>query len=240
MHYYLIFALQIYCMYHAIKNRNEYYWLFIIFFIPVLGSLIYLVTQVFNKRELKKVQSELVAIINPTKKVLELKNKLDFSETFSNKVNLADAYFEIRDYKSAIHYYENAIDSVFSTDTYAISKLTEAYYHMEDYDNVIKNYQNLEGKRERIKPEIQLYYGISLDKSGKVALAEKAFQKIDTGFSNYNERLLLAQHLIHQNKEIAAKEMLQKVYDESKHFSKKNHQMHKYTIQNVKSLLKTI
>ncbi len=236
MYFYLIFALQAYCIYHSVRNRNDYYWIFIIFFIPVIGSLIYLITQVFNKRDLETVQDNLVAIINPTKKVIDLKKQLEFSETFQNKVNLADAYFEIRDYKNSIGYYTDALDSLFSGDTYVISKLMEASYYVEDYKSVTSYYQDLIEKNEKIKPENQLVYGLALDKLGKTTLAETELKKIDVEYSNYNERLQIAEYLIQQNRKEAAKRILDKIYDESKHFTRDQHKFYR----KVSTLLKSV
>jgi len=236
MYYYLIFALQAYCIYHSIKNRNDYYWIFIIFFIPVIGSLIYLVTQVFNKRNLETVQDNLVAIINPTKKVIDLKKQLEFSETFQNKVNLADAYFEISDYKNAIIYYQDALDSLFSGDTYVISKLMEASYYVMDYESVITYYEDLIEKNEKIKPENQLMYGLALDKLGKTKLAEGELKKIDIEYSNYNERLQLAEYLIQQNRKEAAKKILDKIYHESQRFTRNQHKIYRKVTTLMKSV----
>jgi len=240
MHYYLIIALQGYCIYHALKSKNDYYWIFIILFIPVIGSIIYLFTQAFNKRDLENVQSEIVAIINPTKKVLDLKKQLDFSETFQNKVSLADAFLEIKDYQNAITYYEDAIDSLFSGDVYVISNLIKAHFFNENYESVLKYIQVLKDKKATIKPENLLHYGLALDNLGKTELAENEFEKINISFSNYHERLILAKHLINKNKKDEAKEILQKVYEESTRFSRDIAKINRHTINNVKSLLKTL
>ena len=62
MLYYLIIGLQIYCAYHAYKNRNNMYWYFIIFFVPVIGCIIYLLTQVINKRDVTNSIEEITTI----------------------------------------------------------------------------------------------------------------------------------------------------------------------------------
>ena len=236
MYYYLIIALQAYCIYHAVKNRNDYYWIFIILFIPLIGGIIYLVTQVFSKRDFENVQDNLTAIINPTKKVVALKKQLEFSDTFQNKVNLADAYFEIRDYNNAISYYKNALDSLFSNDLYVLSKLMEAHYYIQDYDNVISYYQKIKEKNGKIKSINQLQYGIALDILGNTALAETVLKKINIEYTNYDERLLLAEYLIEQQRKEEAKKILDAIYEESKHFTKNQS---KYS-RRVISLLKSV
>ena len=109
MPYYLIVAFQAFCIYHLIKNRNDYYWIFLIIFLPLIGCIIYLVTQVYNKRDANKIQESITNILVPTKRVKALQKKLEFSETYQNKVNLADAFFDMKDYVNAIKYYEEAI-----------------------------------------------------------------------------------------------------------------------------------
>lgn len=240
MYYYLIIGLQGFCIYHSIKNKNENYWIFLIFFIPLIGSIIYLVTQVFNKRDVENIQSSLSAIINPTKKIIELKKQLEFSETFQNKVNLADAYFEIRDYNNAIIYYNDAKDTLFSSDSHVTSKLMESYFYTEDYKNTIKCYAELASGKEKIKAQNQMQYGLTLNKLGKTSLAEKELKKIDISFSNYDERLFFAEFLMDKNRNEDARIILQEIYEESKHFTSGNRRIYKQTIKLVKSYLNTI
>ncbi len=221
MYYYIIIALQAYCIYHSLKNKNDYYWIFIILFIPLIGAIIYLVTQVFNKRDLETVQGNLTAIINPTKKILDLQKQLEFSDTFQNKVNLADAYFDIQDYKHAIQYYTDALDdSIFSGDLYVISKLMEASYYLGNYKSVLNYYKVLQEKKALIKPINQLHYGLALGHLGKSNLAKLEFEKVDIEYSNYDERLELAEYFIQQGNKEKATKILDSIYNESKYFTK--------------------
>ncbi len=238
MYYYFIIGLQGFCIYHAIVNKSDRYWIFVIFFVPFLGSLIYLITQVLNKSDVEKVQGNLTAIINPTKKVKELYKKLEFSDTFQNKVNLADAYFEIKDYNSAISYYEEAKDTLFSTDFYVTSQLMEAYFYLKKYKKVIACYEELRTGKEKIKAKNQLQYGLALDKLGKESLAEEELKKVNISFSNYEERLSFAEFLMDKNRNEEAKNILKEILEESKHFTKDNSRIYRETIRLVKSYLK--
>ena len=85
MWYYLIIGLQLYCAYHAYTTQNKMYWYLVIFFAPGIGSAIYLITQVFTKRDADKVQKEITAVINPKKKVKDLEKSVNFSDTFKKE-----------------------------------------------------------------------------------------------------------------------------------------------------------
>lgn len=240
MYIYLILALQGFCIYHSIKTKNETYWVFVIFFVPIIGSIIYIVTQVLSKRDIEMVQDGLTSIINPTKKVLDLKKQLEFSETFQNKVNLADAYFEIYDYNNAINYYENAIDSNFSEDTYVISKLIDAHYYAKNYKKAINHFNSLDILTQTISSNNLLHYGLSLNETGKPKTALKQLKKLNVNFSNYNERLVLAEFLIEKGETSEAKIILTEILEESKYFTKINVKVYRQTINVVKSLLKNL
>ena len=240
MYYYLILALQAYCIYHAYTNNNETYWFFIIFFIPVLGSILYLILRVFNKEDYSKVQDGVVAVLNPTKKVKDLKKKLEFSETFQNKVNLADAYLEMNDFKNAIALYEDAKKSLFSHDAYVTENLMLAYFKLNNYKKVIECYKELQKGKDKIKASSQAHYAIALDKLGQAELAEATFKKLNNNFSNYQERLLFANFLIDKNKIDTAKTILKEILEDAKHFTKDNKRIYKSTVHKATQLLNSL
>lgn len=240
MHYYLILAFQGFCIYHMYKNRNPYYWAFLIMFVPVIGCIIYLITQVYNKRDAEKIQDEIVSIINPTKKIKDLEKRLQFSESYQNRVGLADAYLEISDYNNAIPHYLEALDDVSQNDFYVIDKLIEVYYNVEDYNNVILYAERIQNRFEFKKSKAQFIYGLAQEHLGNFEEAEKHLRKIDIRYSFYEERLVLAKFLLSRKKEADAKEILNDIYTESQHMTKPNRSIYRTTIQEVEKLLKDL
>jgi len=236
MYYYFIIILQGYCIYHLFKNRNPYYWIFAILFLPLIGSIIYLITQVYNKRDADKIQDNLVSIINPTKKIKDLEKKLQFSETYQNRINLADAYLAIKDYKSAIPHYLEALHDNLQNDLYATKQLIECYYNIADYDNVILYAEKIKDHSEFVKSKSQFFYGLALDKMGQTDEAEMNLRQIDIRYSFYEERLILAKFLIHRNKVEEAKAILEEIYTESQNMTKQNQHIYRATIVEAEKL----
>lgn len=237
MYYYLIVALQAFCIYHIYKNRNEYYWFFIIIFLPVLGSIIYLFVKVYNRKDAEIIQKELTTIINPTKKITDLEKHLEFSDTFQNKVNLADAYLEIGKYTNAVEQYENAINAGFQNDLYVIAQLIKTYTYLENYNKVVENANKIKSKFEFKASHSQFLYGQALEKLNRVEEAENQLRQIDIPHSNYNERLYYAQFLLRLDKKEEALELLQEIDTESKYMIKANRRKYNSTIQEVSGLL---
>lgn len=222
MLYYLILGLQAFCIYHAYKNKSETYWFFIVLFIPAIGSLIYLVTHVFNRNDLEGLQDELTTIINPSKKVKDLENVLNFSKTFQNRINLADEYFRIKDYNNAILHYEESLEGNFKNDSYVIEQLVESHFLAKDYKKTIEFAEKINHQSSFEKSRAQFSYGLALEKLERYDEAETELRKTDLSFSNYEERLALSKFLINRNKTEDAKEILDEILSESEHISKQN------------------
>lgn len=240
MYYYLIIALQVFCVYHLFKNRNPYYWIFIILFLPAIGCIIYLITQVYNKHDAEKIQSNLVSIINPTKKVRDLEKRLEFAETFQNRVNLADAYLEIKDYQNAITHYKKALEDHIQNDVFVIKQLIEALYKEEDYDEVIVYAEKIALLSEFKKTRTQFLYGLALEKLEKYDQAEENLKQIDARYSFYEERLVLAKFLLNRNKAAEAKEIIGEIYAESQYMTKENKKLNRLTIAEVEKMRQEI
>ncbi|MDO5977907.1 hypothetical protein [Flavivirga spongiicola] len=237
MAFYLSIALQAFCLYHLYKNRNPYYWAFLIFFIPVIGCIIYLITQVYNKRDAEKITNEITHIINPTKKVRGLEKQLQFSESYQNRVNLADAYLEIKDYNNAIPHYLEALDDSSQNDFYVIKQLIEAYFNIEDCETVILYAEKIKDHSEYKKSRAQFLYGLALERVGKLEEAEENLKQIDIRYSFYDERLIYAKFLLSRGKKDQAKEVLEDVHTESQHMTKVNKRIYRGTIFEVEKLL---
>lgn len=237
MYFYFIVALQAFCIYHLVKNRREYYWVFLIIFLPLIGCIIYLITQVYNKKDAEKVSSEIVSIINPTKKIKDLEKKLEFVETFQNHVNLADAYYEIGDYEKAIKQYETVLDTDHQYDFYVISSLVASYYKIEDFNAVVRYAKQILNHPEFKKSKTQFLYGLALQKIGEDEAAEAQLKAIDVRYSNYQERLVLAKFLMAKNKTEEAKDILNEIFAESKNMTKTNKNKYRATITEVEKLI---
>ena len=240
MYFYFIIALQVYCLYHFYKNRTNYYWVFLILFLPLIGCAIYLITQVYNKRDAEKIQDEIVSIINPTKKISDLEKRLQFSESYQNRVNLADAYLEIKDYNNAIKHYKDAIEGDFQSDLYVIKQLIEAYFNVEDYEQVILYVEKIKDHTEFKKSRSQFLYGLAFERLGRLEEAETNLKQIDIRYSFYEERLILAKFLINQDKKEEAKEILEEIYTESQHMTKLNKRLYRTTIEDVEKLISEV
>ncbi|NKI33387.1 PLDc N-terminal domain-containing protein [Croceivirga thetidis] len=240
MHYYLIIALQGFCVYHCYTNRNNYYWIFAIIFLPVIGSLLYLFMNVFKRRDLEKAQDELVKTLNPTKKIKDLQKKLSFSETFENRVALADAYMENANYDEAIALYSEALKDMFANDYYVLSRLQEAYFKVSNFEKVLEISEQIKTNPSFKKSSANLIYAKILEKEGAYSEAEEQFRLFDAPYNYYAQRLELAQFLLRRDKKEDAEQVLQEIETEAQNMSRENYRNNKQTIKAAREILTSI
>ncbi|MBF8151357.1 DUF4071 domain-containing protein [Winogradskyella sp. F6397] len=235
--YYLLIAVQVYCLYHAYKNRKPYYWYFLIFFIPAIGSAIYIITQVYNKDDAEKIQEEITTVLNPTKKIKALESKIEFVDTYTNRIELADAYFMNKDFPNAIANYKKTLEDKVQDDLYARQNLILCYFQLKDYNGVIEHAEQIKDTSEFKGSKQQFCYGLALNELGKTNEAEAQLKQIDRPYSNYAERLALAKFYIENNRTSEGKELLTEISIESKRLTKTNRKLYGATIVEVEQLL---
>ncbi|WP_405292227.1 hypothetical protein [Algibacter sp. Ld11] len=196
-----------------------------------------MLTQVYNKRDAEKITSEITHIINPTKKIKDLEKQLEFSESYQNRVNLADAHLANKDYKSALPLYLRALQDGSENDFYVNSKLVETYFLAENYSETVLHAEKIKDKLEYKKSKTQFICGLAHEKLGDFELAEHNLRQIDIRYSFYDERLILAEFLMSRNKKEDAKTILEDIKNESQHITRTNQKLYRGTVAQVEKLL---
>ena len=239
MTYYILIALQLACAYHIYKNKNSFYWYFAILLLPAIGCLVYVIAQIFNKKDVAVVQKEFTAVINPTKKISQLEKKVEFSDTYSNRVELGDALLAIGNFKEAAVQYDAVLHGNHTSDYYANTQLLIALFEQEKYDEVISIGKKMSKFSDFEKSQAQFKYGLALSKTDKDDEAEAILKKIDQRYSNYPERLALSKFYIENEMQSKALEVLHEMQDEYLNLTKPNKKLHKNTFIEVDRLVAT-
>ena len=238
MYLYLIIAVQSYCIYHAYKNSKPYYWYFLVFFIPVLGSVIYILTQVYNRNDVEKIQGEITSMINPTAKIKDLETKLEFSDTYSNRIALADAYVQNMDMPNAILNYNKTLEDTVQDDLYARQQLVLCYFHQKAFLDVITQAEAIQTKLGFKGSKQQFCYGLALKELDRLDEAEAQLRQMDRPYSNYAERLELAKFFLETNRQSEGEDLLNEIYAESQNMTTANKSLYRDTFNQVEKLLK--
>jgi len=87
-------------------------------------------------------QSGVGTLINPTGRIKKLEANLRFSDTFNNRIALADACLEKGFTDRAIELYESSLAGNFTENEYVLSKLIIAYFQKNDMRRLFRLEKN--------------------------------------------------------------------------------------------------
>ncbi|WP_334055706.1 hypothetical protein [Polaribacter sp. P097] len=238
MIYYLLIAFQAFCIFHIYKSRNDYYWYFIVFFVPVIGAIVYFFLEIVSSKNISNTNHKIRNSLNPGKKIKDLKEKLHLADSFQNKSNLADAYRENKNFPEAILYYEKALESISYEDKHTLNKLAKCHFELKNYKKVVECVGEID--LDKFFKGTICIYAISLEQCGFNEKAESEFKKTNIRYSNYPERLEYARFLVRQNNGIDAKKTLDVIISEIDNMIESNKKKYKYVYKESIKLLEQV
>jgi hypothetical protein len=218
--YYLIIILQAVCVIHCVRKGNQSKWIWLIVFLPLIGGLVYIFSEMLTKRDLNVVQSNISTVVFPTARLKELERKLEFSNTFDNKVALADGYLAAGMTDKAVALYESSLVGVFSDNYYVLTKLIEAYTEQGRTDDILKVAAIARKSPEFNKSHAHVLYALALERAGRKADAEKEFLTMKGTYSNFEGRFNYAQFLGRDSRNQEAAEIYSEILEEASHMSR--------------------
>lgn len=220
-YYFIVLILQGYCVYHSFRRGTHQKWLWIIVFLPLVGSLVYLFSEVIKKRHISNVQATVANVVNPKGRISDLEKQFKFSNTFTNRVALADAYLAAKLYDKAIELYEPALTGAFSNDEHVIQNLIEAYHNVGRFDDIARIGHKLVNNINFSKSRTNLYYAWALEKAGKTELVEAQYKAMNHRFGNYEARYNYGDFLLRQNRKEDAALIFYDIVEEAQHLNRK-------------------
>jgi hypothetical protein len=220
-YYYIVLILQALCVFHSVRKGNQQKWIYIIVFLPLIGCLAYIFTEVVRRDDVSNLQTGVAKMVNPTGKVKRLERNFQFSNTFANRIALADAYLEIGWYEKAIELYGPALEGTFAADEHTVKQAIVGYFHLGNYEAIAKIAPRISKSPNFSSSASNLYYAFALEKMGKLAAAENEFKNMEHRFSNYEARYHHGCFLLRLNRMDDAKAIFGEVLDEAAHMTRK-------------------
>lgn len=105
---------------HAIRNRREIYWLFVLFAFPLLGSIVYFVAVFLPSSRLEhsaaRAGRALQASLDPGREVRDAQRAFELTPTAHNQMRLANALLETGQAAKAAEQYEACLHGPFARD----------------------------------------------------------------------------------------------------------------------------
>lgn len=174
---------QVYFAIHA-GRTGRYWWIFIILFFPLVGSVIYFfVEYIPEARSMSSITKS--GIPGKPKSIKALQRELEITDSIKNRINLAEAYFYSGQFESAIELLENSLTGLHANDLSLIEGLCHSHFYNGAYDKAIAYLNRYERINSgSLKNNLRLLRARAYEASGNAdeALKElKAIADICTG-----------------------------------------------------------
>jgi hypothetical protein len=214
--YFMEVALQAFCVFHCLRKHNENRWIWIIVFLPLVGCLMYLFTEVFSGHPVRSITSEVAPLINPGGSVRKLEQQLQFSDTFQNRMALADAYLYKGLTEKAIELYEDSLKGLFAENEYGLMQLITAYGKVGRYEDIIPLAAKVYRSPQFHPSKAHILYAEALEQTGHIELAEKEYRAMCSRFSAFEARCRHGQFLRRAGRNGEARQLFSELVQESR------------------------
>lgn len=177
--YLLVLGLQLICIFHAFKTgRRDMIYLLI--FLPGIGSLLYIVLEILPEIKSGEFFRNLQRYIFPKSLLRDLERKLSISDTVTNRLLLAEAYGDQKQYDKAIALVKSCLGDLYANDPGILMLLARLQFHGGLYAESIATFESAFASKKIVmkKPEDELAYAQALDSSGYHEKAETEYKRI--------------------------------------------------------------
>lgn len=212
----LIFAVQILFAVHAVRSGKDTFWVWLIIGVPVLGCLIYFLTQVLpealGSRTAARAKTSLVKAVDPQRELRARMEDLQVANTTQNKLLLADECMEAGFYSQAAELLEDCLVGQDANDASIMERLAHAYFENDDPANAKKMLDTLiETKPDYKSTGGHLLYARSLEALELFDDATREYEVLLDSFPGEEARVRFGMMLKVRGNEHRAKDL----FDES-------------------------
>jgi hypothetical protein len=184
-----VLLLQAFCIYHAYKNGVEYRWYWFIILFPLFGCVFYLIHHFNNRSSIQNITEAVKGVVNSNYKIEQLEKAYAFSDTLTNRVNLADAYMTVGRSEEAIKLFNECLTGFMADDVGLKMKLLHAFYVNQSYQSAVDLGAELDRDATFRKSLSRIAYAWALHHSGRTESAEQIFLDMDKTHTNYEHRV---------------------------------------------------
>jgi hypothetical protein len=192
--YFLIPAAQIFFIIHAARTGRPYYWMMIIFFIPVFGILAYVIFELLpgagRSQTARQAASTAKRLVDPEGEYRELSNRLELTPTVDNKRALADECVRLGRYDEAEALYRSALTGMHATDPYLMLGLARIAFAKNDASGCVAALDELRAANPGFQnADAHMLYARSLEKLGRDDEALREYDALSRYFGGEEPRV---------------------------------------------------
>lgn len=189
----LHFALAIFCAIHAVRSRQNLYWLLILFGFPLLGSLVYFFAVYLPSSRLErgamKAVSAAVRAIDPQREVREARLAFEDTPTAQNQMRLAAALLEVGEPEQAAQQYQACLSGPFAADPDVRLGAARSWVECQRYGEALQHLLPLRHDRPDFRAEtVALLTARALAGAGRHGEARQEFESAVQRFGTWEAK----------------------------------------------------
>jgi hypothetical protein len=204
------------CGVHVVRTGRPYWWIILIVMAPFIGGLIYffaeILPELLGSRTARKVAGDISQIVDPDRRLRELIDQLQLSETAENKRALAEEYLGRGNAPEAERLLKSALTGVHADDPHILYALARAQFALAQHAEAIAT---LDLAKER-NPEFRsadahLLYARALEECGRISEAREEYEAVQSYFPGAEARCRLAMFLEKQGESARARVLFEDI-----------------------------
>lgn len=146
------------CAAHWLRNRQQPYWLWVVFGFPVLGSLIYLLAVALPDAELdrhaRRALQHADRVLDPLRPVREAQARFNAVASTEHRMQLAAALLGAGLAEEAAREYQTCLQGMFAADPDICIGLASAWVACGRRDDALRGLLDLRARRPAFRPEV--------------------------------------------------------------------------------------
>jgi hypothetical protein len=177
--YYVVPALQIICILHALKtNRRD--WIYLLIFLPGIGAVIYIIREVLPGLNASTINSTNIKTIFPGGRIKELERNLKIADTDANRLRLAEEYARQQNFEKSMTLTGACLKGIYANNPGMMLDMGRYAFGAGRYAESLSWLDKalLEKRNKFDRPEDETLYAKALHHSGDIVRAETAYQQI--------------------------------------------------------------
>jgi hypothetical protein len=234
----LSLAVQIGLIIHVLKTGRALWWVPLILFFPLIGSLVYIVIEILPgskvNRFMRQAESDAISLVDPNRAVRTAQEAFDDAPTMGNRLRLAQAQLDNGDFSSAERHFADCLTGQFEDDPVALLGHARALVELSRHEEALARIETLRTLGREGAAEA-LVFARAASAVGKVAEADEAFQFAAPRLPGLEAQARYIRFLRDQGREADAiaqlAELDQRLAKVPSHFKREANQWHAFAVE---------
>lgn len=209
-----IFALELLCLWHCLKNGRKNYWIYVIFLFPLAGCLVYFLLEVWPDMQRKRnhVDRGDVGRYRPAPQVQQaVQQAVKQSPALKTQEQLGDEFVQRGLYAEAIDAYKKCLQGPLENDPEILFRLAQAAFHQQDFAQSIDALNRIRALSDYKNAEVRLLLARSYQSSHQDQKAENLYKQLLKSPENIEAMCHYASYLQELGQDTQAEDLFARV-----------------------------